>query len=215
MDDVLEISSGEEDEDTVRQRKIISDLRKQLTKTQMDLERYKKDCTKLQKQMDAAKGGTLNCSELEDQISCQICTMKLWNPYILVCGHSFCHSCLDDWFSTTLTKYMATYPRYNSRHVNPPALPQVPIAGHHLHLPLHHLALIYPHLAQQIREQQLQQQQGPGPEYTCPTCRFEVKVKPIEDFALKSLVRKIAGGGGEASPGKVVRGDPWSGFFRA
>ena len=58
------------------------------------------------------------------------------------------------------------------------------------------------------------------PRYTCPKCREEVKTRPTEDFALKSLVRTIAGATGEKSPKKPVgrgqrREDPWSAFFRS
>jgi hypothetical protein len=59
------------------------------------------------------------------------------------------------------------------------------------------------------------------PHYTCPTCRRDVKSKPVDDFALKSLIRMIATTNGESSPngkkrGTIVRRDdagPWAGFF--
>jgi hypothetical protein len=68
----------------------------------------------------------------------------------------------------------------------------------------------------------------PQPQYTCPTCRETVRNKPVEDFALKALVRTIAAAGGESSPrkepiylrnwgkgkGPVRREGPWDGFFR-
>jgi hypothetical protein len=65
---------------------------------------------------------------------------------------------------------------------------------------------------------------GQRPEYTCPTCRKEVKNKPVEDFALKSVVRTLAGAMGEHSPTKKANGrgggngkaqGPWDGFFSA
>jgi len=65
--------------------------------------------------------------------------------------------------------------------------------------------------------------QGPQPVYTCPICREEVKSKPVEDFALKSVVRTLAGAMGESSPLKKANGrggangktGPWDGFFSA
>jgi hypothetical protein len=63
---------------------------------------------------------------------------------------------------------------------------------------------------------------GPQPTYTCPTCREQVKNKPVEDFALKSVVRTVAGAMGENSPTKKVNGrvgngrpGPWDRFFSA
>jgi hypothetical protein len=70
----------------------------------------------------------------------------------------------------------------------------------------------------------------PDVEYTCPTCRNKVHRKPIEAFALKALVRKVASAQGEESPRKETapiagrsrkrgarappaRRDPFSQFF--
>lgn len=67
----------------------------------------------------------------------------------------------------------------------------------------------------------------PQPQYTCPTCREAVKNRPVEDFALKALVRTVAAAVGENSPRKQlaeipgrgttrappVKSDPWDIFF--
>ena len=58
----------------------------------------------------------------------------------------------------------------------------------------------------------------PQPTYTCPTCRKEVKHKPVEDFSLKSVVRTVAQVVGETSPQKPQgqrrpTDGPWDGFF--
>ena len=68
-----------------------------------------------------------------------------------------------------------------------------------------------------LLEQYLQLQ----PHYTCPTCRGDVKKKPVDDFALKAVIHLIATRNGESSPkGKeqwtTMRGEgtgPWAGFF--
>jgi len=161
----------------------------------------------------------LDASLLEDSISCEICTMKMWTPYILPeCGHVFCQTCLSDWFSTTLGQHLTLHPNYI---LNPP-LPQH----------LRHLAIQArsnpnnPHLRSQLEALVMQHRtvaQGPQPVYTCPICREQVKNKPVEDFALKSVVRTLAGVMGESSPTKKANGrggangraGPWDGFFSA
>jgi len=45
-------------------------------------------------------------------------------------------------------------------------------------------------------------QQGPQPDYTCPTCRATVSTKPIEDYSLKAIVQAVATSVGESSPKK-------------
>ncbi|CCM06210.1 uncharacterized protein FIBRA_08454 [Fibroporia radiculosa] len=171
----------------------------------------------LQKQLNEAKKEVqrlkaVQPSSLEDHISCEICTLKLWTPYVLPCGHSFCQTCLQDWFNTTLAQHMTSHPDYNQ-----PALAP------------YRTALQNPGLPQQTRLQiqmhitQLESRQ-PRPQYTCPTCRSLVKTKPVEVYALKHLVRTIAGSMGETSPkkpassrGRTASARPddglWDGFF--
>ena len=142
---------------------------------------------------------------------------RLWSPHMSVgcsimiwsltrrcdrlpeCGHIFCQACLQDWFNTTLAHFLATHPDYDANH------------------PMRHVQA-FPHLAHmQI------------PQYTCPTCRTTVQNRPVEVFALKTLVRTIATAAGESSPAKPpavmnLRGrksraqgiqaiGPWDGFF--
>ena len=90
-----------------------------------------------------------------------------------------------------------------------------PIPSHILawtRIPLHELNRQQQDILRQYRQLQ--------PAYTCPTCRQDVKNKPVEDFAFKSLVHMIATANGESSPkstkGKSVRREnagPWDGFF--
>lgn len=63
----------------------------------------------------------------------------------------------------------------------------------------------------------------PEPEYTCPSCREPVRVRPAEVFTLKALVRTVATAAGEVIPKETtLRGKakatipptgPWDGFF--
>lgn len=133
------------------------------------------------------------------------------------CGHTFCQSCLQDWFGTTLTQFMTTHPHYNVNAPNPYA--------HQLQAFMAQNAYMVhtPHGAAMLA-----QFQQPAPQYTCPTCREVVKNRPVEDFALKALVRTVARAAGESSPEKpqaaifgVGRGrmpaprpnGPWDRFF--
>lgn len=75
-------------------------------------------------------------------------------------------------------------------------------------------------------QHQLQNLQLPQPEYTCPTCRKRVFNRPVEDYALKSLVRMISNASEEEKAkippdepimehrhGHLVVVDPWEGYF--
>lgn len=101
------------------------------------------------------------------------------------------------------------------------------------------MALLNPALSVHARRQLQAQilafeQQGPRPKYTCPTCRAVVLTKPVEVFALKSIVEIVAGAMGESAPKKAALAaptrtrsgaatrsgsaarhldDPWDGFF--
>ncbi|KAI0365632.1 hypothetical protein BV20DRAFT_1003797 [Pilatotrama ljubarskyi] len=149
-------------------------------------------------------------STMDEHVSCEICTMKMWNPYTLACGHTFCKDCLQDWFSTALAQHMATNPAYN---------PQGNIPAHW------RAALARPDLSH-VARRQIEREIGllmeatPQPTYSCPTCRVEVRSKPAENFVVKHIVRTIAGLQGESCPkedqlprlGHPVDG-PWDGFF--
>ncbi|KAL1942497.1 hypothetical protein VTO73DRAFT_6099 [Trametes versicolor] len=150
-------------------------------------------------------------STIDEHVSCEICTTKMWNPYTLACGHTFCKDCLQDWFSTTLAQHMAAHPHYNPQVVVPPhwraalARPNLsPLDRRHIE-----------------REIQRHAEATPQPAYSCPTCRVEVRNKPAENFIVKHMVRTIAGAQGESCPkdnapprlvGQVVEG-PWDAFF--
>ncbi|KAJ7757022.1 hypothetical protein B0H16DRAFT_1537735 [Mycena metata] len=101
---------------------------------------------------------------------------------------------LENWFATALKLHRNVYPHYNPAAVNPYGLPGAANPYN-------------PFFQQQI----------PLPAYSCPKCREKVRSKPIQNFALKSLVRAIAGPSGETSPKKAVGGsnNVWSRFFPA
>ncbi|TFK31448.1 hypothetical protein BDQ12DRAFT_740003 [Crucibulum laeve] len=38
---------------------------------------------------------------IEDYIVCELCSLTLWSPFMLIeCGHAFCKSCIEKWFQT-------------------------------------------------------------------------------------------------------------------
>ncbi|KIK68883.1 hypothetical protein GYMLUDRAFT_67583 [Collybiopsis luxurians FD-317 M1] len=155
--------------------------------------------------------GKISISEVEDSVFCEVCTLKMWTPYILECGHAYCGSCLEDWFNTILNQHKAVHPHYN--------------INQQQYAHAEAFAFGHPHYMHLL---------GGGishPKYTCPTCREQVRNPPIEDFNLKKVVRAVARAQGETSPRKegadsnrrkgkaklkapVMRPDPWSKFFR-
>jgi hypothetical protein len=42
--------------------------------------------------------------DLRSLITCRICVRPLYEPYTIECGHTFCYSCLRQWFDRDRTK---------------------------------------------------------------------------------------------------------------
>ena len=131
------------------------------------------------------------------------------------CGHTFCQPCLEGWFNTTLVQHMAVHPNYSPNTPNPMfnGLPIQDLMAQNAQIRLY-LQQMFPHYQPPV----------PAPQYTCPTCREPVKNRPVEDYALKSLVRTISGAAGEHSPKKSIgrqrlrvgrRTGTWDAFFRS
>ncbi|KAI6129409.1 hypothetical protein EDD16DRAFT_1471574 [Pisolithus croceorrhizus] len=131
-------------------------------------------------------------SELEDHTLCEVCTHKMWKPYLLPdCGHCFCQDCLVGWFTTTQVKFMNSHPDYDPQHA---------MAHGQLHVLLKSIpAILNPNVRQQLKAL-LVKLRKMRPEYTCPSCRKTAVTKPVEDFRLKALVRHISDLQGEACP---------------
>ncbi|KAJ6591100.1 hypothetical protein DFH09DRAFT_193304 [Mycena vulgaris] len=178
--EIIEISSDEDEEPAVARSVVAtSKLKERIRILEQENARIRKENEEIKKQQTMA-------TDMEEQVTCEVCSGKMWSPFILPdCGHTFCQQDLEDWFSTALKQHRNVYPNYN---VNAPA---VNVYGIMQSLPL--------------------------PQYSCPKCREKVRSKPIQNFALKGLVRMVADQVGENSPKKAVGSstNAWSRFFPA
>ena len=129
-------------------------------------------------------------------------------PSLPDCGHTFCEGCLQDWFDKTLSEH--------TRHQRPYDLTAANIGGAYQHIQprvqINFSAAAFLegaynglpfHQARPV-ERQLPPQLLPKPSYTCPSCRAEVKSRPIEEFSLKAMVRAVAAANGETIPEKQI-----------
>lgn len=150
-------------------------------------------------------------SELEEHTLCEVCTHKMWKPYLLPdCGHCFCQGCLVSWFTTTQVKFMSSHPDYDAQ--------RAMVHGQLCVLLNSIPALLNPHMQQQLKALLLNLRKM-QPEHTCPSCRKSVVKKPVEDFRLKALVKHISDLRGDASPRElspyhlVASTGPFDAFF--
>ncbi|KAL5484813.1 hypothetical protein ACEPAI_7455 [Sanghuangporus weigelae] len=121
----------------------------------------------------------LDLAGIDDLISCEICTTMMWHPAtIRDCGHTFCESCLHDWFNSTYTRHAAAHPEF----VAGPLIPPDYSANRHVPQIAHAIKMMLAEWKVRV----------PQPKYTCPTCRSEVKSKPIEVYFVKEAVDKMA-----------------------
>ncbi|KAF7292888.1 RING-type domain-containing protein [Mycena indigotica] len=180
--DIIEISS-DEDEVPPPPKAAAPPGGAKMARMQERLKQLERDNLRLEQENKLL---TQCSSELDDGVSCEICSCKMWSPFILAeCGHTFCQKDLEDWFQAALTRHRATYPNYNVNQQHPYA-----------HIPGYAI-------------------QMPQPTYTCPKCRTNITTKPIQNFAVKHLARVVAKQSRESSPKKVGgnTASPWSRFF--
>ncbi|KAJ7779562.1 hypothetical protein B0H14DRAFT_3586534 [Mycena olivaceomarginata] len=152
--EIIEISSDEDDTPRKNPSGNTAKLEARIQELEQEEARIKKENDKLKKQQIAC---TRQPMTWRTGSACEICSTKLWSPFILDCGHTFCQQDLEGWFTKALEKHLETYSQYD---VNAPPK---------------------------------KKKKMPLPPYTCPTCRDKVCSRPIQNFAVKGLVRAVAG----------------------
>ncbi|KAI1786000.1 hypothetical protein LXA43DRAFT_898759, partial [Ganoderma leucocontextum] len=116
-------------------------------------------------------------------VTCGICANIMCDPFALECGHIFCHTCLRQWFSTTLTAHITENPGYDPRSFVPADLLAWIREGRLGRFAHCYLLSIIDHTIAGATH----------PAYTCPSCRAAVKNTPIALFPLKALVQEMSG----------------------
>ncbi|KAK0445075.1 hypothetical protein EV421DRAFT_1902533 [Armillaria borealis] len=109
-DDVIEISSDEEDHATGNTDAQLELLKKQLSALRCQRAMLRSQLKAAQRVAEVSSG-KIDPAVFDDHVNCDICTMKMRMPNIVTeCGHSYCASCLHEWFSTTLFQYKLLHP---------------------------------------------------------------------------------------------------------
>ncbi|KAK0486032.1 hypothetical protein IW261DRAFT_1663135 [Armillaria novae-zelandiae] len=144
---------------------------------------------KLRKEAEKAKQAQ---AEAEKRAACFEKALELSQMKAATPSASQPTICLRDWFNATLEQHRRQHPHY---HPNQPIM-----------LPdfLREM-MFYPQIAPQQLSALVKQitAASGGPVFSCPTCREPVKNRPVEVFAIKSLVRTVAAAQSESSPRKV------------
>ncbi|PCH37292.1 hypothetical protein WOLCODRAFT_158012 [Wolfiporia cocos MD-104 SS10] len=208
--DIIDISSDEEDgPPRCMPTSPVASRRRQPQNTRAESRRPGPSTHRRATSEPSATEPSMPISMLEDHIGCEICLLPMWTPYALSCGHTFCHSCLQEWFSTILAHHMDVTPGYN-----------------HLRIAELNAQLREPELPLQMRHRIIAllssiEAKTPSPTYSCPSCRATATSRPSEVFTLKNIVRAIATAKGESPPKKPLppnaapsgAGGLWDGFF--
>ncbi|KAI0055009.1 hypothetical protein BV25DRAFT_1922176 [Artomyces pyxidatus] len=95
-------------------------LKDELDREKEECLRWKIDCIASDRSMERlhekmeARVKSIPMSAFDDIIRCAVCHSTMWSPYILPeCGHTFCQSCLMDWFGTIHATHLNAHPDYD------------------------------------------------------------------------------------------------------
>ncbi|KAJ7507268.1 hypothetical protein B0H11DRAFT_1970967 [Mycena galericulata] len=124
--EIIEISSDEDEETVAPRSSVIS------SKLQERIKQLERENARISRENEAIKKQQIaEAVDMEDQVTCEVCSSKMWSPFILPdCGHTFCQQDLEDWFETALKRHRTMYPHYD---VNAPAFN---VYGHIQKVPL-------------------------------------------------------------------------------
>lgn len=98
------------------------------------------------------------------------------------CGHSFCVTCLQEWFNTAYSNHLAKYPAYDPQQLIPATVRTQFSQGNISASTKRNLQSKVAGIFYKTR----------GPKFSCPTCRMRVHEPPMENLALKRIVSAIA-----------------------
>ncbi|KAH9931495.1 uncharacterized protein B0H18DRAFT_989628 [Fomitopsis serialis] len=133
-------------------------------------------------------------SRMEQNVDCTICAYVLYNPCVLPCGHTFCQTCLEEYFDGIFAEHVVANPALDV----PDVLP-------------YHQALRQVNLDEAMRQQirlELANVQAahPRPAYICPMCRTPVTSTPAQNFALRDISELVGHIRGERNPRQADNG---------
>ena len=69
--------------------------------------------------MSLLQNSMTDLDDLRTLITCRVCVRPLYEPYTISCGHTFCYTCLRQWFDRDRTQ--KTCPDCRSKVVQQPA----------------------------------------------------------------------------------------------
>ncbi|SJL04143.1 uncharacterized protein ARMOST_07503 [Armillaria ostoyae] len=126
--DIIEISSDEGEVPLARRKlrklseleALVQKLKRENKEAIQAKNEAERQCAKIEEDMKNLKNQLeaschkIACSKLDDDLTCDICSLNLWYPYILPeCGHIFCRNCINDWFNTIAKEHQHQNPYYH------------------------------------------------------------------------------------------------------
>ncbi|KAK0464866.1 hypothetical protein IW261DRAFT_1575102 [Armillaria novae-zelandiae] len=171
----------------------------QVAKYKHEIKEHKDQMAKLKVTLDS----------IEEDTQCEICNLPLWYPYILPdCGHLFCERCIHNWVDTIMKVHrgQSNTQFFWSRPITIP--PEVTRGMAHPLIEYRTVLSLFDKVRKAVE----------GPTFSCPQCRKEVKNRPVQVYAMKSITEKMASTHGENMPPNPVplfagRYCHWDEFF--
>ncbi|TFY56980.1 hypothetical protein EVJ58_g7306 [Rhodofomes roseus] len=128
-------------------------------------------------------------SALSECMTCSVCMSEMRRPYTLACGHLYCRGCLRAVFNQTLEVHA------HADH-----------AGHdQARVRVYQAVLRSPAVSEELRvnmRQFIADAEGVHglPPYMCPVCRAAITIRPIQVFAFRQVIERLAEARAEYDP---------------